>query len=119
MKPDPTRRWLEPRLRDTPPELAADILNLLEAVPDPVLSDPPRALATAAIAGLSQVAAGAGDRTEALRLLAADAALTWAFEAAADTGTVVELAEAMGLRGELGLLLDTNSPAGISSGGSA
>ncbi len=112
MSPDPTRRWLEPRLKDTPPELAADILSLLEAVPEATLLDPPRALAAAAVAGLSQVAAGAGDRTEALRLLAADAALTWAFEAAADTGTVVELVEAMGLRGELGLLLGNRAAPG-------
>ena len=102
MSLDPTRRWLEPRLRDTPAELAQDILRLLDTVPAEHLSDPPRALASAALAGLDQVASGAGDRTEALRLLAADAALTWAFEAAAGEGSVAGLAAAVGLRGELG-----------------
>ena len=102
MTPDPTRCWLEPRLRDTPPELARDILHLLEQVPSAALSDPPRALVAAALAGLDEVAGGAGDRSEAIRLLAADAALTWAFEAAAEAGKVQELADSVGLRGELG-----------------
>lgn len=110
MSADPTRRWLEPRLAGTPPELARDILRLLDSIPETALSDPPRALAAAAIAGLDEVAAGAGDRTEALRLLAADAALTWAFEAAADDGTIQELATAVGLRGELGRRLAGGNP---------
>jgi hypothetical protein len=102
VSPDPTRRWLEPRLRATPLELARDILGLLGAVEPVDLQDPPRALAAAAMAGLDEVAGGAGDRAEALRLLAADAALTWAFEAAAEDGTVAELAQAVGLPGQLG-----------------
>ena len=86
MTENPTRRWLQSRMSDAPPELAADILRLIETTPDLDLSDPVTALATAALAGLEQVADGAGERGEALRLLAADAALTYAFEAAADSG---------------------------------
>jgi len=102
MTEDPTRRWLRSRMSNAPPELAADILRLIETTPDLDLSDPVTALATAALAGLEQVADGAGERGEALRLLAADAALTYAFEAAADSGRTAELAEWVGLDGALG-----------------
>ena len=102
MNPDATRRWLMPRLSSTPPDLAQDILRLLDSVPRSELEDPPEALALAAIAGLEEVARGPGRRIEALRLLAADAALTYAFEAAAEAGTASTLAERIGLRGELG-----------------
>ena len=118
MRSDPTQEWLEPRLRETPPELARDILDLLDSVPREDLADPPRALAAAALAGLEEVSAGSGRRAEALRLLAADAALTWAFEAAAEHGAVAELADAVGLRGRLGRRLaeeggtDPATPAG-------
>ncbi len=97
-----TRQWLEPRLAEAPPELRDDILQLLDTTPGLDLSDPVDALATAALAGLEQVVAGTGSRTEALRLLAADAALTYAFEAAAEVGRSAELAARVGLDGELG-----------------
>lgn len=97
-----THRWLKPRMMEAPPELAADILRLLDATPEADFSDPVIALATAALAGLEQVADGTGDRGEALRLLAADAALTYAFEAAAEAGRSAELAARVGLDGELG-----------------
>jgi hypothetical protein len=97
-----TTRWLESRLVTAPAELSADIRSLVSSLPDSELRDPVRGLAAAALAGLEQVAGGAGVRREALRLLAADAALTYAFEAAADSGRSEELAEAVGLRGELG-----------------
>jgi len=99
---NPTRAWLAGRLGDTSPDLAADILRLLDGVPPADLADPPRALALAALAGFEEVVTGTGRRVEALRLLAADAALTYAFEAAAEQGTVSELAEWVGLRGEIG-----------------
>ena len=97
-----THRWLQPRLAEAPRELRDDILRLLESTPGLDLSDPADALAMAALAGLEQVVAGAGDRSEALRLLAADAALTYAFEAAAEAGRAAELAARVGLDGELG-----------------
>jgi len=102
MTGNPTQRWLRPRLAEAPRELADDILRLLETTPDLDFSDPVGALAMAALAGLQQVVAGAGDRSEALRLLAADAALTYAFEAAAEAGRSAELAARVGLDGELG-----------------
>jgi hypothetical protein len=101
-----TRVWLRPRLAAAPPELAADIVTLLETTPGLDLTDPVAALAGAALAGLSQVADGTGERTEALRLLAADAALTYAFEAAAEVGRSAELAALVGLGGELGRRLE-------------
>lgn len=102
MSGNPTRRWLQSRMSEAPPELAADILRLIEDSPGLDLSDPPTALAGAALAGLEQVAAGTGDRGEALRLLAADAALTYAFEAAAESGRAAELAAWVGVDGLLG-----------------
>ena len=102
MTGNPTQRWLRPRLAEAPQELCDDILRLLETTPGLDYSDPASALAMAALAGLEQVVAGAGDRSEALRLLAADAALTYAFEAAAELGRSAELAARVGLDGELG-----------------
>ena len=97
-----TRLWLELRLKEAPSELRDDILQLLDTTPCIDLSDPVDALAMAALVGLEQVVAGTGNRTEALRLLAADAALTYAFEAAAEAGRSAELAARVGLDGELG-----------------
>lgn len=102
MNGDPTREWLGARLAEAPPDLAADILRLLDTTPGLDFSDPVSALVEAALAGLEQVAGGKGERTEALRLLAADAALTYAFEAAAEAGRSAELAARVGLDGELG-----------------
>ena len=102
MTGSPTHEWLEPRMVAAPPELAADILRLVETTPGLDLSDPVAALAAAGLAGLEQVAAGTGQRNEALRLLAADATLTYAFEAAAESGRSAELAKLVGLDGELG-----------------
>lgn len=102
MTENPTLRWLEPRIAGAPTELAADILRLVETTPGLDLSDPVSALAASGLAGLEQVAAGTGERSAALRLLAADAALTYAFEAAAESGRSAELAEKVGLEGELG-----------------
>ena len=111
MTESPTHRWLQPRLEGAPPELAADILKLVDATPGLDLSDPVSALAAAGLAGLEQVAEGTGERSVALRLLAADAALTYAFEAAAESGRSAELAERVGLEGELGRRLARESRA--------
>lgn len=102
MTVNPTLRWLRPRLEAVPAELADDIVRLLEDTPGADHADPVNALAEAALAGLAQVADGSGERQEALRLLAADAALTYAFEAAAERGISAELASRIGLRGEMG-----------------
>ncbi len=100
-------RWLEPRLAGAPAELAEAVRGLVrevEPVSDGVEPAVPEILAAAALRGFDGVL-GPGDppRETALRLLAADAALTYAFEAAAtlcmDVG---ELALRLGPRGELG-----------------
>lgn len=114
-----TRLWLEPRLADAPLELRDDILQLLDTTPGLDLSDPVDALAAAALAGFEQVVAGTGSRSEALRLLAADAALTYAFEVAAEVGRSAELADRVGLDGELGKRLTeaVNARRGSGAGG--
>lgn len=100
-----TEDWLATRLRSVPPELREDILSLVAAVPPADRADPASALAAAALRGLEQVVTGSGSRRTALRLLAADAALTYAFEAASEQGRSAELAERVGLRGEIGARL--------------
>ena len=99
--------WLEARLAGAPPELAEAVRGLIrevrvgEAVEG---ADVPGVLAAAALTGLDGVLAEAAPAREAaLRLLAADASLTYAFEAAASLGTDVEaLALRIGPGGELG-----------------
>lgn len=113
--------WLNPRLEAAPAELAAAIRELLreaqgrggdEGEEDGDASTIPGRLGAAALWGLDAVSSGdqAVDRSSprgtALRLLAADAALTYAFEAAADLGgDVVGLAVRLGPRGALGARL--------------
>lgn len=104
--------WLEPRLREAPPRLAKAVRECLHrAEPD----DPPAELsgwlAHAAAQELGRVRAGrAGDRDEALRLLAADASLTFAFEAAAERGEDLgRVAEEWGVAGRLGRELAARS----------
>ena len=107
--------WIEPRLQGAPPELAAAIRGLLEAgsqrsVRTESPSDVPESLVAAAIDGFDGVLAPLAplprSREVALRLLAADALLTYAFEAAADLDTGVdELAERIGPAGTFGALL--------------
>jgi hypothetical protein len=101
-----------------PPELAAAIRELLAETggdgAGPAFTVPD-GLAAAALRGIDEVACrdAAPDRPvrdTALRLLAADAALTYAFEAAADLGAdVVVLAERLGPRGALGARLSGRS----------
>lgn len=102
--------WLEPRLAETPPELA-DAIRLLVRESDEDRVDIPGRLAAAALRGfddvLAETAADLRSRRAALRLLAADASLTCAFEAAVDLDTdVVDLTERLGPRGALGAMLD-------------
>lgn len=118
--------WLEPRLRGAPPELAAAIRGLLDEASEPAVAGAaasgsdtiPDLLAAAALRGLDgvleQTAVDRRSRAGALRLLAADASLTFAFEAAADLGLdAVELADRLGPRGALGARLEA---AGIEGG---
>lgn len=97
--------WLDPRLRDAPPRLADAVRDCLRrAEPEEVPDGIPGWLAHAALGELGRVRAGrAGDRGEALRLLAADAALTFAFEAAAERGRDLgDLVREWGPAGRLG-----------------
>ena len=111
--------WLEPRLGSAPPELAAAIRRLLDETRDSTAPGAagfgsgaiPDVLAGAALRGLDGVvertAVDRSSRAGALRLLAADASLTYAFEAAADLGLdAVELADRLGPRGALGARLE-------------
>lgn len=79
-----------------PPGSSSD--SAVDALPGPVAG----VLARAALAELERVT-GMRGRRAALALLAADASLTYAFEAAGDDGTdPAALADLVGLRGALG-----------------
>ena len=113
--------WLEPRLVGAPVELAAAVRELLgevEADADGRFPDVPEALVAAALLGFDGVLEPVDAAREvALRLLAADAALTYAFEAAASLGRDVDgLAMRIGPGGELGRRLD-QGVAGPADGG--
>lgn len=96
--------WLARRLEEVPPDLALAVRRLLGSEPGPG----PDRMAAASLEGFERVAAGAEDRDRALDLLAADALLTYAFEAAADPelgGSAVAaraLADRVGPAGKLG-----------------
>lgn len=110
--------WLESRLGGAPPELAEAVRRLVgEVVADPRMDEShvPDVLAAAALRGLDGVLEqGEPAREAALQLLAADASLTYAFEAAASIGAnVEELAVRIGPSGELGRRLgDENVASG-------
>lgn len=73
------------------------------AVPDVPGAAVPDVLAAAALATFERVMAGSQSRGDALRLLAADALLTYAFEASTELGRDPgELAERLGPAGLLG-----------------
>lgn len=102
--------WLEPRLAEAPPELA-DAIRQLVRERDEGDADIAARLAAAALRGfddvLTETATDLRSRRAALRLLAADASLTYAFEAAADLDVdVVDLADRLGPCGLLGTMLD-------------
>ncbi len=105
-----TDRWLEPRIAALPPELAGAVSAAVARVASrerPV----PVALAETALDELDAALAVRQDRGAALRLLAADALLTYAFEASVDPeigGTAAlasRLAEQVGPAGLLGARL--------------
>ena len=77
--------WLSSRDADAPRELTDCVCALMGARPDWERLARPEAFILAAEQLLRRVlAGGAGARANALELLAADACVTWAFEAAAD-----------------------------------
>jgi hypothetical protein len=92
MNRDQVLAWLETRRPVPPPELAARLRALVAAAPERVLAGGGLRAALADL-GLSVLAGLEGrDPQEAgvaLDLLAADALVTYAFEAAADEGTDV------------------------------
>lgn len=105
--------WVHPRLEGIHPELAAAVRRCVREGPDPVeTSTTADVLADAAAAELQRIADGPQDRAAAVRLLAADAVLTFAFEAVATAGGDPDaLADRVGLRGTLGrALLATRRP---------
>ena len=92
--------WLRERVPHAPPELLATMIGALPAEG----ASAPEALAAGALVLYRRVAGGAGGREDALPLLAADALLTHAFEAQAesDPAGLEGLAERWGVRGALG-----------------
>lgn len=74
--------WLERHTSQAPPVLRARVLEYARAAHAPSL---PAALAEAAHAALAQVLSRSGDRSVALDLLAADALITLALLAQAET----------------------------------
>lgn len=102
--------WLAARLAGAPAELGTAIRELVDARGVTGTSHACRVseeLAEAALAGFEQVLAETGtdrrSRMAALRLLAADAVLTYAFEAAAELGEDPwRLADQLGPTGALG-----------------
>ena len=107
-----TLMWLETRLAAAPPELAADVRALVREA-DEGGDAIAELLARAALEGLAEVVDGLGRRDSALRLLSADAALTFAFEAAAELGGDVRaLCNNLGPRGEFGRRLSASANGG-------
>ncbi|MDH3734455.1 MAG: hypothetical protein OEU54_13025 [Gemmatimonadota bacterium] len=100
------RSWLDRRLLATPGELAEAVRALLGESADPV----PGRMAACALATFARIARGPQTRECALELLAADALLTYAFEAAADPvvggsgNAALQLARSVGPCGDLGRL---------------
>lgn len=96
--------WLEPRLVEVPPALAAAIRECVARMDRPL--EPEGVPDFLAEVALQELDAGLGEpqgRTGAIRLLAADAILTYAFEAATTLGTDARaLADRLGLKGEIG-----------------
>jgi len=103
--PSRARDWLAVRLDGTPPELAAAVRGLLAASGREPTAE---RMVEAAIDTFERVPAASQERAIAIDLLAADALLTYAFEAAADCTLggsfeqVMRLARAAGPVGELG-----------------
>lgn len=109
--------WLEARLASVPPELAGAIRSLVSEASEEG-EDEEEELVTVALNTLEAVAAGGGTRGSAIDLLAGDALLTYAFEAAADPERGGSAARARGLArrtgptGLIGVRFDAPSEAG-------
>jgi hypothetical protein len=95
-------RWVRERLPDAPPRLVETMLAALPAEAPSVAV----ALAEGALRLYEAVVRGGGGREDALPLLSADALLTHAFQAQAesDPAGVAELAARWGGDGRLGAL---------------
>jgi hypothetical protein len=87
--------WLAARARAAPPALTACVSDLLDSHPEWAALPRVDAFIAASELLLRRVLeGGAVARAQALDLLAADACVTWAFEAAADDpGTIANRAE--------------------------
>ncbi|WP_419949408.1 hypothetical protein [Candidatus Palauibacter sp.] len=90
--------WLETRLREAPPELAEAIRSRVAEV----LDDGEEGLVYVALEALEAAASGGGSRGSAIDLLAADAILTYALEAAADPALGGSAARALHLSRRIG-----------------
>jgi hypothetical protein len=77
------RAWLDSRARDVPPSLATRMRLAVDVIAAAAPPDVPGELAAAALACLQQAFDGCDERDAALHLLAADALVTGACEAAA------------------------------------
>lgn len=98
--------WLRPRLDGVPEDLAGAVGDIVRAVDVPGDTPVPDLLAAAAVEELDRVVERPAGREVAVRLLAADAVLTYAFQAAAELDAdVPALAEEVGLRGRIGARL--------------
>lgn len=97
-------RWLEGRVDEAPARLGELVRQLLErAEPEESPDDVAGWLAWAAYQEFVTVDGGDREGDAALRLLAADAALTYAFEAAAEGGgDLADMARSWGAGGRLG-----------------
>lgn len=105
MARDLLERWLESRLAGVPEELGEEVrASLAGRDPADTVDAVVNAFGEAALKGLDRVRVGRQSRRDALQLLAADACLTYAFEAAADLGgEPAAVARRFGARGELGV----------------
>lgn len=83
--------WLETREPDVPESLRDRMRNAVQDVDD-AAAETPKRLALAAIACLRAALAAGDDRAAALDLLAADALLTHASEAAVEAGSIEQFA---------------------------
>lgn len=92
------RRWVRERRPGAPPSLAAAMDRVLAGMPASG-GDVPEELAAAGLSALERVVGGPAGRASAPTLLAADALLTYACEAAAAEGveTLERLVSGLGL----------------------
>lgn len=103
-----SENWLDRHLIEVPPRLAVAIRDLVA----PWKAGGVSGMTEAALHGFESVVNNLGDRDSAIVLLAADALLTYAFEAAADPAlgggatAAVELAGRIGPCGSIGALLE-------------